>query len=227
MWSRGVRTLEDTVLQAYWTTESGQAVSIDGVLDAGRPVFLIGSDPRSHLRLDGVDATHATVMRRQNAYFIQPRLPGVTVLVNDKRISGPTCLLPDDRVQIGDTLLRFEQREGKRVAAPPPSLLDQLGIERTAAPPRPAPVAARPTASLVSVPPAPETVVYYPKPAIQPGTSLGGVLLGLFTLLVISGAVGYGIVTGLNAGGTAVAAADVNFAYGDGNVTLLMFDADW
>ncbi|MBI5669523.1 MAG: hypothetical protein HZC41_16085 [Chloroflexi bacterium] len=223
--------MEDTVLQAYWITDSGQAVLIDGVLDAGRPAFLIGSDPRSHLRLESADASHALVLRRQETYFIQPRLPNVPVLVNGKRISGPTCLLPGDQVQIGEALLRFDQREGKRSAPPPapqPLLPDKQEVERAVVPPRPAPVVTRPAAaSLASIPAAPETVVYYPKPAAQPGPNLGGVLLGLFTLLVIVGVVGYGIVTGLSTDGSVVAAGDLDFVYNDGNVTVLMFDADW
>lgn len=211
----GCKALDDTVLLGSLITEADDTISISAVLDGGRPAFLIGSDPRSHLQLAGADASHALIIRRQNAYFIQPRLPGVTVLVNGKRISGPTCLLPDDTVEIAGTRLRFDQQEG-----PPPAPRPSLP------PPTPRPAAVVPTAPVrpAVVAAVPEAVVYYPRAAESTRPSYTGLLVGLMTILAIAGVVLYGLFSGLN---QTAAPPALNFAYNDGNVTLVMFDADW
>lgn len=219
----GVGTMSEPVYHAFLAAEegitTGQEFSISGVLDAGRPAFLIGSDPRSHVQVDGADASHALIVRRQSAYFIQPRFPGQSVRVNGKIISGPTCLLPGDRVQIGTAVLRFEQDERPPSVTPPqPPPASQPPPTRTVVyfPAQPAAAA--------GLQPAAAPAVYHPPAAQTGGVNIMSLVLGLVAILAIIGGVGYGLVSGA---GSAAPAGEVNFAYNDGNVTLLMFEAKW
>ncbi len=50
--------------------------------------------------------------------------------------------------------------------------------------------------------------------------------MGAVTLLIIAVVVGFGVV-GSGIGGTQAADTDARYAYNDGNITLIMFDADW
>ncbi|NWG16111.1 MAG: conjugal transfer protein TraF [Chloroflexi bacterium] len=221
----GLVKMGEPVYQAFLVAEegltAGREFSISAILDAGRPAFLIGSDSRSHLTVDGADAAHALIVRRQNAYFIQPRFAGQRVLVNGKAISGPTCLLPGDRVQIGEAALRFEQDEREPEVVTPP-------VQPPVPKPQPArsvvyyPATSAPAAAAFQPSPAP--TVYRPPAAQTGGANLLSLFLGMAVILVIIGVVGYGLVSGTNA---TAPAGEVSFAYNDGNVTLLMFEAEW
>jgi pSer/pThr/pTyr-binding forkhead associated (FHA) protein len=82
--------------------------SISEVL-ATRPVFIIGSDARAHLRLiePGVAPAHAIVEHYANRYLLLPRFPRLEVFVNNARVRGVRELNPGDSVRIGATELRF------------------------------------------------------------------------------------------------------------------------
>lgn len=223
--------------QASFVIESGAnaglQVSIGAVLDGGRPAFLIGSDPRSHLQLSAVDAlpAHAILLRRAGGHFLQPRFPHCVVLVNGRRINRPTCLLPGDVVQIGAATLRFDQQEGE---AAEPDVRPPLANPKPAAAAAPAqpvqpvePRVPQPTPALSPVERAAsavhEPVIYRPATQVEGGVNLAATLLGVISVLAIIGVVAYGLISG---GGVQTSEA-ANFAYNDGNVTLLMFEASW
>ncbi len=226
-----------SIEQASFVIESGAnaglRVSISAVLDGGRPAFLIGSDPRSHLQLsaDALPA-HAILLRRAGGYFLQPRFPHCVVLVNGRRINRPTCLLPGDVVQIGAVTLRFDQQAGE---AAEPDDRPPLAGWTPAAPPAPAqPTAPPPVPALAPAgdepPPvepaaaAHEPIIYRPAAQVETGgIHLAAALLGVISVLAIVGVVAYGLLSG---GGVQTSEA-ANFAYHDGNVTLLMFEASW
>lgn len=220
-------SLQQAALVIETGADGGRRVSISAVLDGGRPAFLIGSDPRSHLQLSAADAlpAHAIVLRRAGGYFLQPRFPHCAVLVNGRRSSGPTCLLPGDEVQIGAAVLRFEQVEGQIEAnpSPPATVRTAPAVAQPAPVSIPAPAAASPALAQPALVDR-EPVIYRP-PALEPAGSVNlfTTMLGVISVLAIIGVVAYGLISG---GGVQTSEA-ANFAYNDGNVTLLMFEASW
>lgn len=94
--------------------------SISEVL-ATKPVFIIGSDARAHLRIldPKVAPAHAIVEHYADAYLILPRFPQLEVFVNNARVRGARVLNPGDSVRIGATEMRFRQAEAaSRIDAP-------------------------------------------------------------------------------------------------------------
>jgi pSer/pThr/pTyr-binding forkhead associated (FHA) protein len=89
--------------------------SISEVL-AKKPVFIIGSDARAHLRLTetGVAPAHAIVEHYANRYLILPRFPRLEVFVNNVRVRGARELISGDFVRIGATELCFRLEDEKR-----------------------------------------------------------------------------------------------------------------
>jgi|GEM_PF-1089735 len=208
-----------------------QEVPLTSALDA-RPAFIIGGDPRSQLRLDdaNVAPAHAVINRKDDAYFIAPRFPNQYVYLNGKRVTTPARLTPGDVVQVGATRLRFDQAE-RPVTTPPPARKPDAVLPVSAPPARSAPAYAIATAAprlVASAMPTQEIEVHYPR-AAQAGasnTSVVSMLLGVVTILAIVGVLGYNFLS-VNTASTASAAIPVDFAYQDGNVTIVMFDADW
>lgn len=202
------------------------------IIDSNRPAFVIGSDPRSHLHLfgDAVAPSHAVISRRSTALTIASCFPHLDTWVNGRRVTLPLELHPGDTIQIGSNTLIFGQEEAAPITSLTlPAPIKPAVIPRSArsivttAQPTSASTLALPQISFVSYPSQPE--IYFPKPASQAGSGFSSLLIGLFTILGILGVLGYGLV-----GGTVNASAQpaVNpYAYNDGNVTILMFDADW
>ncbi len=202
----------------FFTIDSREII-ISDVL-AQRPAFIIGSDSRGHLLLheNGVAPAHALVTSKQSDCFIQPRFPNLDVLVNGKRISTATRIQPGDSVQIGDAVLIFGQEERQHTIPP-------LLVPVSPAPPKPTVIIPRPT--VVTTPHTQPIIheVYLPQPQSQ-GTNLPALVLGAVTVLIIMVVVGFGII-GSGLGGTQVADTHSRFAYNDGNISIVMFDADW
>jgi hypothetical protein len=208
-------------LTAFFTVEGGardgDEVGLSDVLTE-RPVFLIGSDPRSHLVLEDAAPAHATVTRRDDTYSIQPRFPYLDVFVNGKRVTSPTLLQPESTVRIGATTLRFgaEMRVAALAETAPPR---PEAMELPAIVPSELDYAATVEDHVREAP-----VVY--RPATQEGGRSGiGAILGVVTVLGIFAWVAFNALSPVLS--PPVPQNELTFAYDDGNVTLVMFDADW
>lgn len=212
-------------------TATGQRALLDPVL-LQQPAFLIGSDPRSHLQLAGPDIapTHAVITARAGALAIAPRYPALLVQVNGKATRG-TVLQAGDTVEVGGFSLRF----GQEGMAPPVSSLPQVRIAPASITPvattaprltaRPALAVAAPAVT-VSAP----ADVYFPTAKAPSGGGISGAFLGVLTVLGIVLALGFVLAQnspGLLTTALAGEAAANPFAYNDGNITVLMFDAEW
>lgn len=221
--------MEQSALQvvSFFVHEAtGQEILLDPILDT-RPVFIIGSDPRSQYVVQDTLAApaHVVVSRKEGSYFIGPRMPKLDVWLNGKRITNLTRLNIGDVVQIGATTLRFNQAE-RAVPLPSPARKPDAILPVN----HPAQIArsAVPTSSFLSATTGQSAEIYFPK-AAQTGagsTSVISMLLGLVTIVAIVGGLGYNFVLA-NGTVTANAAIPVDFAHQDGNVTIVMFDADW
>lgn len=114
--------IENAPLMAYFEIQaSSNKVSISPILDAGKPVFLIGSDARCHLQLidSALASVHAAVSRKDGDYFIKSQLPNLTMFVNGKAINQTTQLRSGDVVQIGQMSLRFDLAPASELASLP------------------------------------------------------------------------------------------------------------
>jgi thiol-disulfide isomerase/thioredoxin len=225
----GKMMTEQSTLQvvSFFVHEAyGQEVLLDPVLNE-RPVFIIGSDPRSQLVLQDtlVAPAHVVVNRKEDHYFIGPRMPNLDVRLNGKRITSPIRLNVGDVVQIGATTLRFNQAE-RAVTLPTPARKPDAILPVK----QPAQVArsVTPAPAFMAATTGQAAEIYFPK-AAQAGAgsaSVVSMLLGLVTIVAIVGLLGYNFVVA-NGTVTANAVIPVDFAHQDGNVTIVMFDADW
>jgi thiol-disulfide isomerase/thioredoxin len=66
--------------------------------------------------------------------------------------------------------------------------------------------------------------IYFPKPEVSRGMSVPALISSMVTVLVVAVVIGYGLVTG-----SPTSAADVTsqYAFKDGHVTVVMFEASW
>jgi pSer/pThr/pTyr-binding forkhead associated (FHA) protein len=203
----------------------GREVDVTSVLES-RPTFVIGSDPRSHLMLlePSVAASHAMVSLRDSGLVIVSCFPHLDTFVNDKRIKTPTPLHPGDRVRVGEAELLFLQEERARMPLPvaPPALRPRAAV---------APVAAKPSAPILRYAPAsaPGTLapgeIFMPRHETHAASSgIAGIVLGLVALLALVAVIGFGIVGNQT---TAATSSLAQYAYRDGNISIVMFDADW
>jgi hypothetical protein len=215
----------------FLTVEAtGQRALIDPVLES-YPAFLIGGDARSHLQLTDpqVAPAHAVITSRDDGLALAPRYPALPVLVNNRRIRGRVILQPEDTVQIGAMTLKV----GQQAMSLPSGSLPQVrsapvarSIQSTRLPVISSPklALAAPTSSGIT-----SGEIYFPTQKTATGSSLSGAFLGALTVLGIVIALGFvilqntpGLLTPVIAG-----AATNPFAFRDGNITVLMFDADW
>jgi thiol-disulfide isomerase/thioredoxin len=208
-------------LVSYFVIEgSGEEVLVSPVLDSRR-MFTVGSDARSQLHLDtpDVEASHAVVSRKDEDYFIQPRYKKQRVLVNGKPIDSAIKLNPDDTVQIGATILRFEQEHRRTQAtAIKPIINAQAALPVTTAP------ASLVVSSPASLAPSVGTTIHRPKAKQEAGNSnllaFVGILAGIGVLLVM----GYNLLLGSRAVTPPVESRAVDYVYADGNISVLWFD---
>jgi prepilin-type processing-associated H-X9-DG protein len=239
------------------TLAAGAEVSLtETLIDQKRPVFVIGTDPRCNLQLNDpkVAPAHATVAYKEGQFVIRPQFPKLTVLVNNKAVNGVQALKPGDSVQIGDTLLGFGQERYAGERPVPPSHQNLLTAMETqeqvsevlrevqrqvftgeivvsarlvAPPPTPEVVKGKPAADkTVYIPAAEARQIYFPggSQSAKKESSFVGILFGLITVVALVGMSSFGAISGLFAGPNQT---QLNVAYADGNVSLVMFDADW
>jgi thiol-disulfide isomerase/thioredoxin len=227
----GKMMIEQSALQvvSFFVHEAtGQESLLDPVLNE-HPVFIIGSDPRGQLVLQDtlVAPAHIVVNRKEDHYFVGPRFPHLNVSVNGKRITNPARLNVGDVVQIGATTLRFNQAE-RAVHLPSPARKPDaiLPVKKPAVPS--AQVARSVTPAFMTATTGQAAEVYFPKAAQAGagGSSVVSMLLGLVTIVAIVGVLGYNFVVA-NGTATVNSVIPVDFAHQDGNVTIVMFDADW
>lgn len=206
---------------------SGREVSISATLeDADKPVFIIGSDPRAHLQLiaPGIAPAHAGVTLKDGVYTIQPRFPTLEVSISGKSIHGQTPLSPGDTVEIGGIVLGFGQVErlmSGDAALPAPVKAPTPGAAAVIVASQPKPAAAVPKP--VYTP----TNIYYPSKPTAPDLDKKPMII-TFTVLFTIIAVIAGISRSMTGGTPALENGfDPAFAYRDGNISFVMFDADW
>ena len=216
--------MEEQSLISALKTADGRQVSINEVL-ALRPAFVIGADPRSDLQLvgEGVASSHAIITRSGVEYRIAPRFPNTVVHLNGNPVRMPARLSSGDSLQLGSVQFTFAEAEGKSA----PAQRGQVILPAVVPPGFPKP-AMRPvieSAAPLQGALASRGSVYYPRQE-QSGGGMGAVLSGLAVILIVGGVIGYGL---FGAAATSVAAGDLTsqFAFKDGNVTVVMFDADW
>lgn len=217
--------MEDQALVSVLKTSDGRQVSISDVL-ASRPAFVIGSDARTDLQLigEGVAPSHALITRSGADYSIAPRFPTTAVHLNGKPVKLPARLTVGDTIQLGSVQISFVQAVGKAAAVQHGQVILPAVLPPGHAKAIP-PVASTPAVFNRS-PVASGKEIYYPRREQAGGTGAGALLSGLAVLLIVGGMIGYSLFSG---GTTSVAAGDLTsqFAFKDGNVTIVMFDADW
>ena len=74
--------------------------------------FTIGRSPQADLQIDDAFASgrHARIYERDGGFFVDDLGSTNGTYLNGKRVRGEQRLRNDDRIQIGDTELRYEQR---------------------------------------------------------------------------------------------------------------------
>ena len=207
-------------------TPDGRQANLTEVL-ASHPAFVIGTDPRANLHLMGVgiEAAHAVIARHDTHYYIVPRVPAAQVSLNGQPVTKPTRFNMGDTLQLGAVSLTVAQSEGMATAAHADSVLlpavvkgRPLPIERIAA------GGAIVTAPAAIKPFAQPREIYFPKPEVSRGMNLSALISSLVTVLIVTLVIGYGLVNSSPATATDLTS---QFAYKDGHVTVVMFDADW
>lgn len=194
--------------------DSARPVSVFDVLVVqGKPAFTIGSHEKSHLRIADpvVASAHAVITLRDGEYWIAPRYPQHAVLIDDLAIRRPTHLNPGSVVQLGGYTLRVDEQPYPELSAStsePEFALSNDYIPRSAA-----------TIEDTSA------QVFFPRRPPQERSSRKAVFLGLLVIALIAVG-GYVLYNNVLQPSTNVLAANP-FSFGDGNATLLMFDATW
>lgn len=208
-------------------TLDGVEANVTGVL-ADHPAFVIGSDSRAdfHLTEKGVQPAHAVITRRDADYLITPRTSTAEVRLNGKPLRFPTRLNMGDTLHLGTVTLTVEQGKWTTVPVAPPVPKPAILPVGYIAPKSVAlvdsavsPVVISPTR--LSAQP---REIYYPKPASSGGIRTSALLSGLVTLVVVAFVIGYGLFSS-----SPVTAANVTsqYAFNDGHVTVVMFEASW
>lgn len=207
---------------------AGREVPITETL-AARPVFIVGSDARAALTIGDQDVApaHAIITRKNTEYYVTPRFPNLDVLVNGKRVEKPFLLETGDVIQIGSTQLTFGQAEREGV----PAAASIAPIRQTASVPTTRSVlVARPAAAAAATTSVGQNI-YFPKVQAGPERmSLGTLISSIVVVLVVGAVLGFALLSSPGGVASAMSAegyALQNFAYQDGNVSLVMFDADW
>jgi hypothetical protein len=217
---------DDPHPQAFLVIEpDGDAVSVSDVLvTRGLPAFIVGSSDKAHLRLTDADLAPGHVaVRLQNGGYLLQVLPGAACRVNGQPLLRGTLLSPGDVIDLDGVQLRFAADAAPLSAAPP------ISHPRTAAPaPRPLmqpPARAAAPAVQQAAASAAEPTIYYASQSAPASVNLSGLLylgIGLITIVLLA-------VAGITLFPRQTAEADLplEFAYNDGSVTVVMFDADW
>lgn len=204
-------------------TVDGREVNLTEYL-ADHPALVIGADKRAGLQVmgAGVEAAHAVVTRRGSNFLISPRVPAARVLLNGQRINLPTRLNVGDTVQLGFQSLTVAQSEVSAVARVGTVMLPAIVNGRSLA--LQSPITASTSMNAVATALDRPREIYFPRQKVSGGMSLSALLSGIITVLVVAVVIGYGLVTSGPASATDITS---QFAYKDGHITVVMFDADW
>lgn len=195
-----------------------------------KPAFVIGSDSRSDLRLTlkDIQPAHAIITLRETGCVITPRTPAGEVRLNGKVVRFASPLKSGDTIQLGAASLTVAQHETDLLPvglpAPKQAVLPASFVTPTALSPvsNPlSPVFAPAAAMNLSAQP---REIYFPQSASAGGISMAAFFSGLVTLVVVVFVIGYGFL-----GSSPVTAADITsqYAFNDGHVTVVMFEASW
>lgn len=216
----------EKTLVALLKTPDGREADLTEFL-ADYPAFIIGTDTRSSLRLMGVgvEPAHAIITHRDDGYYIAPRVPAAKVFVNGQLVTKPTRLNAGDTLQLGAVSLTVAQSEAVALLAPivvlqPAVLPSFLTKEPQFSQSRNRAVATA-AAPISSVPTARQ--IYFPKEEVSRGMSVPALISGIVAILAVAFVIGYGFVA------SPTAAADITsqYAFKDGHVTVVMFEASW
>lgn len=207
-------------------TPDGREANLTEYL-ANHPAFIIGTDARASLRLMGVgvEASHAIITRRNADYYVTPRVPAAKVSINGLPVTKPTRLNVADTLQLGAVSLTVAQSEAfvslAPIAALQPAVLPSFLTKEPqfsqslngALAPAAAPL------STVSTP----RQIYFPKEEPVRGVSLPALISSIVAVLAVAFVIGYGFIA------SPTAAADITsqYAFKDGHVTVVMFEASW
>lgn len=204
-------------------TVDGREVNLTEYL-TDHPALVIGADKRAGLQVTGagVEAAHAVVTRRGSNFLISPRVPAARVLLNGQRINLPTRLNVGDTIQLGFQSLSVAQSEVSAVARVGTVMLPAIVNGRSLA--LQSPITAATSMNAVATALDRPREIYFPRQEVSGGMSLSALLSGIITVLVAAVVIGYGLVT---SGPTSATDITSQFAYKDGHITVVMFDADW
>jgi pSer/pThr/pTyr-binding forkhead associated (FHA) protein len=82
-----------------------------------KPLLTVGRAESCDIGLFGdaaVDRLHARIVRKGNDYLIADAGSSTGTFVNDARIEGPTPLRSGDQIRLGNSLLRFRERQKRK-----------------------------------------------------------------------------------------------------------------
>ncbi len=217
-------------------TSIGEEISVNPVLSRN-PVFIIGSDPRSHLTLSDaqVAPSHAGISLKDNQYMVRAILPKLEVYVNGIPVDRIAALKPGDVIRMGTAALRFtlEERDEELPLTSPQVKPAVLPARAAHVPTAPVPRPVFQTASVAAVTmPSAEPVIYFPAtarpttPARKGGYNLFSIVGVLVTVAVIAGFIGTMLNSSRIAPGSRGTVPIALMGSGDG-LTLMMFTADW
>ncbi len=210
-------------------TADGREVNLTEAL-ANRPAFVIGTDSRAGLRLMGIgmEPAHAVIIRRDMHYFISPRVPAAKVIINGQPVTMPTRLNDGDSLQLGAVSLSVSESEPVASAPQVGAVLRPAVVNgRSLVPVSSSTIKAFGTtaAATAAIRPLDQPrQIYFPKQEVSRGISLPALISSIVTVLIVAVVMGYGFVAG-----SPTSAADITsqYAYKDGHVTVVMFEASW
>lgn len=196
-----------------------------GAVTREKPAFVIGSDPRAHLRLEdaGVGRSHAAITAVNGEYRIRPTLPTMPVYINGRLVERGQPLQIGDVIRIGQTELHFNLAERTYPET-------QTAIVRSA----PAPAVYRqPALAAAGAGSVAQPRIYYPAVREERAIVGGGLhpltmLVGVASIVGVIGVLAYAMIFAAGGGdlGALISGREA-IVYSRDAVTLVMFDADW
>jgi hypothetical protein len=214
--------MEESRLIAYFNVHDGSGREV--TVNTGKPTFIIGNDSRCDLPLSDPAAapSHAVVSYRNGDYFIKPRYTNTPIWVNGVSSQETVRLMPGAEVQIGSTLLTFDQ-EVRSAAAMVLAQPVKAAVVPKYVQPTPMVMAAQPARPMVlATAGTGERAIFFPEIRKEP--SVAPILIGYMSVIGIIGLFIHILLTQVAA---ANATANPYAAYADGTVQIWVFHADW
>jgi hypothetical protein len=108
--------LAQVILKEAWVrVEAGFRPGRELILS--KPETVIGRAESCDIGLFGdntIERTHSRIILQQNRYLLADNGTAAGTLLNGARITGPTPLRAGDEIQVGRSVLRFEERQKKK-----------------------------------------------------------------------------------------------------------------